>query len=62
MRCVILPAKHIRQIGGDKDTLALLMGHSTKMGDAYAKQILTDYDETLGFVDAWWEGALSQRC
>ncbi|XGW00969.1 MAG: hypothetical protein ACAF41_34605 (plasmid) [Leptolyngbya sp. BL-A-14] len=48
-------AKHIRQIHGNKEALALLMGHSCKMADDYAKQILTDYEETLDVVDDWWK-------
>lgn len=50
-----IAAKHIRLIKGDGNTLAKLMGHSSEMGQAYAEQIFTDYEQTESFVDDWWE-------
>lgn len=49
--------KHIRQIGKQKIAHAFgtLIGHSKEMGDAYAKQITSEYEQTVNIVDSWWE-------
>ncbi len=49
--------KHIRQIGKQKIAHAFgtLIGHSKEMGDEYAKQITSEYEQTLAIVDDWWK-------
>jgi hypothetical protein len=32
-----------------------LIGHAEEMGDDYAEQILSDFEQTFEVVDNWWE-------
>lgn len=48
--------KHIRLAGRtDKEAFGALIGHSGKMGDTYAKQIMSEADLTGNIVDNWWQ-------
>jgi integrase len=49
--------KHIRRAGNPDITEAfgMLIGHSKEVGDEYARQITSDYEETEGIVDDWWQ-------
>ncbi|HEY9662629.1 MAG TPA: tyrosine-type recombinase/integrase, partial [Allocoleopsis sp.] len=48
-----IAAAHVRRHGGDKTTLALLMGHDEDMGDKYAAQLQNDISLTA-LADNWW--------
>ena len=49
--------KHIRRSGNPDITEAfgMLIGHSKEVGDEYARQITSEYEETEGIVDDWWQ-------
>ena len=33
----------------------MLIGHSKEVGDEYARQITSEYEETEDIVDDWWQ-------
>lgn len=49
--------KHIRVVGKSHiaEQFGRLIGHSKKMGDEYADQIISEYEITQDIVDDWWE-------
>ena len=49
--------KHIRRSGNPDITEAfgMLIGHSKEVGDEYARQITSEYEETEDIVDDWWQ-------
>jgi hypothetical protein len=48
--------KHIRKIkNGKTKAFDQLIGHTEAMGDDYAEQILSEYEQTSSVVDNWWE-------
>ena len=51
-----LADKHVRQCGrGNNKVFDHFIGHSEKMGDEYAEQIMSEFEETEHIVDDWWE-------
>jgi hypothetical protein len=50
-----IAAKHVRKYHGNREALAILMGHSPEMADDYAEQIFSEYEATQDFVNHWWE-------
>jgi|SRR6478672_6712120 len=40
---------------GQQGIFDKLIGHSEQMGDAYAEQIMSEFELTEGIVDNWWE-------
>jgi len=48
---------HIRLVGKSNiaATFGSLIGHSKEMGDAYAEQVISEYELTEDIVDDWWE-------
>jgi hypothetical protein len=48
--------KHVRKINNGKTrAFDQLIGHAEGMGDNYAEQILSDYEQTFEIVDNWWK-------
>ena len=48
--------KHVRKIkNGKTKAFDQLIGHAEEMGDDYAEQILSDFEQTFEVVDNWWE-------
>ncbi|MBW4628739.1 MAG: hypothetical protein KME49_25295 [Brasilonema octagenarum HA4186-MV1] len=49
--------KHIRQSGKQDitESFAMLIGHSKKIGDEYARQITSEYELSEDIVDDWWQ-------
>jgi hypothetical protein len=48
--------KHIRKIkNGKTKAFDQLIGHAEQMGDDYAEQILSEFEQTSEVVDNWWE-------
>lgn len=47
---------HIRLCGKSHiaEAFGTLIGHSKEMGDAYADQVISEYELTEGIVDNWW--------
>ncbi len=50
--------KQVRKVrkGNQKD-FDTFIGHSEKMGDEYAEQIMSEFGQTEYLVDDWWEDA-----
>lgn len=48
--------KQVRKVrkGSQKD-FDVFIGHSEKMGDEYAEQIMSEFEQTEYLVDDWWE-------
>lgn len=46
--------RHIREIKGDKRAFGSYIGHSEKMGDEYANQLMSEYDITEKMAFGWW--------
>lgn len=48
---------HIRSSGNSHiaEAFGALIGHSKEMGDAYAEQVISEYDLVDPIVDDWWE-------
>jgi len=49
-------SKHLRKIGksSQKDKFSLFVGHGIEIDDAYANQIINEYDLIEGIIDDWW--------
>lgn len=48
--------KHVRKLkNGRTRAFDQLIGHAEQMGDDYAEQILSDFEQTSEVVDTWWE-------
>jgi hypothetical protein len=48
--------KQVRKTNrGQQSTFDRFIGHSEQMGDAYAEQIMSEFELTEGVVDNWWE-------
>ena len=49
-------AKHLRKIGKkhQKEKFSIFVGHGVKIDDAYADQIINEYDLIECIIDDWW--------